>query len=119
MFNVAHAPAVNMIQSTMSGFLFLADVERYTAKVEPLILAAAAQNRSYLMLLDVSCCCIQSQEVVASFQEHVRRMPPARRIAVVTGDSSIRMQVKRIMEGPAMLMFDERSDALEWLLGNC
>ena len=118
MFDITFDRHQSLVDATLSGFLALPEVARYAGKVEPIIRRAALVNGSYLMLIDVSGCSIQSQQVVAAFQQHVGGVPRARRCAVVTGSSIIRMQIRRIIgKGSTMRIFGDRGDATTWLIG--
>ena len=114
MYRVIPSLSQGLIESRLSGLLSVETVLAYAATVEPFI-EEMARRGPYRMLIDVSECVIQPQEVVAAFQEHVAGMPQARRLAVVTGNSTVRMQVRRIMGGPGMAMFGDRDEALAWL----
>ena len=116
MFDVHYQPAYNLVLANLHGFLSIEVVQAYVEKVEPLILRAAERSSGYPIVIDVSQCAIQSQEVVAAFQAHVARMPQARRCAVVTGSSIIRMQIRRIVLGTAVEMFEDRVAAINWAL---
>lgn len=107
--------ANGLIEATLSGFLDVEEVRRYADIVAPAIRKMVARHGRYVMLLDVSDCAIQSQDVVAAFIQHAASVPRARRCAVVTGSSIIRMQVRRILQGPAMRMIADASIARAWL----
>ncbi|MBV9749762.1 MAG: STAS/SEC14 domain-containing protein [Acetobacteraceae bacterium] len=115
MFTITSDPARGLIQATLAGFFDVEGFQRYAAEAEALIRRTIARRGAYSILLDVSECAIQSQEVVAAFQRHVASVPRAKRCAVVTGDSIIRMQVRRMMRGPTMRACADRVSALEWL----
>lgn len=115
MFTVAFDPARHLVQATLEGFLDPAEVARYAATVEPVVRRAARAPTGYVILLDLSGCAIQTQEVVAAFQKHVGGVPAARRCAIVTGSSAIRMQVRRVAHGPSRRVFADRAAALDWL----
>ena len=115
MFSVAFHRQFNLVDTTLSGLLTPEEVRCYAAEVEPIIWQAHRRSEGYTILLDVAGCAIQTQQVVGDFQSHVAGVPRARRCAVVTGSSIIRMQVRRIVSGPSMRIFDDRKAAMHWL----
>ena len=54
--------------------------------------------------------------MLGAFTAHIARCPPARRIAVVTGSSVIRMQVRRVFVSAIIQPFEERGAAIDWLM---
>ena len=71
----------------------------------------------HMSIYDISECKIQSQDVVNAFRsmsdaKHVG----ARRLAVVTGGSLMRMQLSRILVGRDTRVFNDKEDARRWLL---
>ena len=116
MFTVRYLPLTNMVIAELAGFLSLPEVHKFAAEAEVGIRRAAAKEGGYMILLDVSACAIQSRDVVEAFQQHVVQLPKARRCAVVTGSSLIRMQIRRIINNPSIQMFDNDLSAKAWLL---
>lgn len=118
MFNVVYQPSFNLILATLSGLLSVEEVGRYVNEIEPVIQRASARVDGYRILLDVCECAIQPQAVVAAFQQHLARVPNARRCAVVTGRSTVRMQIRRILgEASTARAFEEYEQAHAWLRG--
>ena len=114
MFKLMVDPSYSLIESKLAGFLTVAEVQDYASEAEPLIDRCAARG-GYRMLIDVSGCSIQAQEVVTAFQRHVARVPQAQRLAVITGSSIVRMQVRRIISRSGIEMFSDRAAAMTWL----
>ncbi|HEX8415300.1 MAG TPA: STAS/SEC14 domain-containing protein [Sphingomicrobium sp.] len=118
MFTITHQPATNVIAVTVSGFFDLEGFERYATEVEPIIHRAAQIGEGYLMLLDISGCSIQTQEIAAAVQRHLANVPRARFCAVVTGASPARMQARRMIGSPTIQIFEESASALSWLINS-
>jgi hypothetical protein len=72
--------------------------------------------RNYVMIIDVSACPIQAQDVVTAMGKHMVAMPKARAIAVVTGSSLARMQVRRLFTQPYARITRSVEDARKWVL---
>lgn len=114
MYKITVDSSCSIIEVVVAGLLSLDEVLAYCAEVEPLI-AKCAAKAGYRMLIDLSECAIQTQEVVGAFLTHAARMPKARASAIITGRSIIRMQIRRVMAGRELGIFDNRSAALAWL----
>lgn len=115
MFNVSVLPPGTIIESVLSGFFDVAEVEAYADVAEAAIRRCARLPGGYRMLIDVSACQIQSQVVLGAFAEHIARVPRADRLAVVTGSSIMRMQIRRLLGRPYTSLFADRDEALAWL----
>jgi len=72
--------------------------------------------RSYSMVIDVSRCPIQSQDMIRAMGEHMAEMPKARALGVVTGSSLARMQVRRLFTQAYARITETVSEAREWVL---
>ena len=108
-------PTGDLIVSTLSGFFNIDQVAAYTREAESLIGRCSLECGSYRIVIDISDCAIQSQEVTAAFARHVAGVPRSRRVAVVTASSIIRMQIRRIVGRPELAVFDEMADARRWI----
>ena len=104
-----------LVSSTLVGFFNLSDVADYVRDAERVIHAVYHRHGQYRMILDVSGCAIQSQDVIGAFITHVGRMPISSRSAIVVGSSIVRMQVRRVMDRPNAALFEDRDAALAWL----
>jgi hypothetical protein len=107
-------PPGDLITTTLSGFFTVAGVMAYAAEAEQLIERTALLHGGYRLIIDVSGCAIQPQDVITAFSVHVDNVPRARRLAVVTGDSIIRMQMRRIIRHSDMAMVESAPEALVW-----
>lgn len=103
------------IVATLAGFFSQSEVSAYASEAERLIRHGFARHRGYRMLIDVSDCAIQSQDVIEAFARHVAAVPRARRLAVVAGSAVARMQISRVLNRPGIELFDSLSDATAWL----
>lgn len=114
-FDIQRQPHGDLVTSTLAGFFKVADVAAYADRVEQAIRACIQRRGHYRMILDVSGCAIQSQDVIAAFIGHVQKMPAARRSAVVVGSSIVRMQIRRVMTRPNVEVFETLADAVAWV----
>ena len=84
----------SIIAVTLTGLMALDEVDAYIAALKAAFAQYALQD--YAMVIDVSGCPIQSQEMIRSMGEHMAMMPKARALAVVTGSSLAKMQIRRL-----------------------
>jgi hypothetical protein len=105
----------DLIISTLEGFFSLPQVAAYTREVEALIGRCSLSHGGYRIVIDISTCAIQSQEVTAAFARHVSSVPRSRRVAVVTRSSIIRMQIRRVIGRPELAVFEHLPEALLWI----
>lgn len=108
-------PPGDLIVTTLAGFFTPGQVAVYAREAEALIARCRSAHDDYRILIDISKCAIQTQDVTAAFGRHVARVPRSRRVAVVTRRSIIRMQIRRIVARPELAVFDQVGDALSWL----
>lgn len=114
-YDLKTSPSGERIVATLAGFFSVDDVSAYADEAERLIRYGYARHRGYRMLIDVSGCAIQSQDVIAAFTHHVASVPRARRLAVVAGSAAARMQISRVLDRPEIALFDSLCDAASWL----
>lgn len=105
----------DLIVSTLAGFFSLPEVAAYSAETEALIERCSLAHGGYRILIDVSECAIQSQDVTAAFSRHVAGVPRSRRVAVVTTSPIIRMQIRRIVGRPELAVFEDLPEARIWI----
>lgn len=83
-----------VIEVQLGGMMTVEEVAEYIAELQRLFIVH--KLRTYAMVIDVSDCPIQSQDMIAAMGKHMAAMPKARALAVVTGSSLAKMQVRRI-----------------------
>jgi len=115
MYRITARPESNLIEIELGGLMTTDEVAAYIAELRRAF-AAGRFRAGYLILIDVDACTIQSQEMIAAMREHMGTMPKARRIAMVTGSSLARMQVRRLMTQSYARIFENGEAAREWLL---
>ncbi len=88
-----------IVEVTLGGMMSDEEVAAYIADLRRALLTHDL-TRDYAMVIDVSACPIQSQTMIATMGRHMAQMPKARALAVVTGSSLARMQVRRLFTQP-------------------
>ena len=76
----------------------------------------AHRLRSYTMVIDVSECPIQSQDMILAMGKHMAEMPKARALAIVTGSSLARMQVRRLFTQPYARVTSTVAEGRAWVI---
>jgi hypothetical protein len=71
---------------------------------------------SYAMVINVSDCPIQLQEMIKSMGAHMATMLKARALAIVTGSSLARMQIKRLFTQPYARIVSTIEEGRAWVL---
>jgi hypothetical protein len=101
----------------LSGFFDAQDLRRFQAEIDAAFARLTCPPNTHLSLLNVSECALQSQAVVAGFEQLLARPDRrARRTAFVLETSLARMQVRRLLPArPDTAMFEDEASALAWL----
>ena len=76
----------------------------------------AHRLRRYRMIIDVSDCPIQSQQMIGEMGRHMATMPRAYALAVVTGSSLARMQVRRLFTQSYVRITATVEEGRAWVL---
>ena len=106
----------NLLRVRMWGFYAIEDVARYHAAIDAASEELGGAPSRQRMLNDISGMQIQSQDVVAAFQ-NVMSDPKyrARRVAFVVASSLARMQLLRVIGSRRAELFTREVEALAWL----
>lgn len=117
MYKIQTDSRYRMIQITLSGFIKPDELERFITEEQ----AAAAEMKglfgSYVTLVDTTGLKLQSQDILAAFQNFIDNAPhKARKIALVVGQSLSRMQARRLLSNNRLRTFDTMDEATDWLI---
>lgn len=103
-----------LIEVRLGGMMTVEEVGAYIAELQRLFIAN--RLRTYVMVIDVSECPIQSQDMIVAMGVHMAKMPKSRALAVVTGSSLAKMQVRRLFTQPYTRIVTTPADGLAWVL---
>lgn len=103
-----------VINVVLTGMMNLADVAAYIADVRRA--CVVHRLRDYAMVIDVRDCPIQQQETIRAMGEHMASMPKARALAIVTGRSLAKMQIRRLFTQPYARIVDTVDQGQAWVL---
>jgi hypothetical protein len=87
-----------VISAKLAGMMTQAEVALYIADLKRAFVAN--HLHAYAMVIDVSECPIQLQDIIQTMGMHMATMPKARSLAIVTGSSLARMQIRRLFKQP-------------------
>ena len=103
-----------VLNVTLTGMMGLEEVAAYVADVR----RACVTNRlrDYAVVIDVRDCPIQAQDTIRVMGEHMALMPKARAIAIVTGRSLFKMQIRRLFTQPYARIVDTVAEGQAWVV---
>jgi len=114
MYTIHIDPRHDLIEVTLGGMMSLDEVANYIAELRREIINH--RLRSYAMVIDVSHCPIQSQDMIVAMGRHMAEMPKARALAIVTGSSLARMQVRRLFTQPYARVTASVAEGRAWVI---
>lgn len=103
-----------LVSVKLTGMMELAEVAAYIAELKRQFVAVGL--RDYAMVIDVTDMPIQSQDTINAMAQHMVSMPKARAIAVVTGRSLAKMQIRRLFKQPYCRITSTLNEGLAWVL---
>ena len=115
-FQVETDPSDNLLRVRLFGFLAIEDVEALRQRIRTALASLSCAKGHHIAVYDVRECKIQTQEVVARLRSMSdAKGVAARRIAVIVGDSLMKMQLPRIVVDRDVRTFDAMGPAITWL----
>lgn len=115
-FTVTSQTHRKLLRVKLSGFFTRAEVIAFAAAAQAAVAEMGCESGDWYHLCDASDLKLQSQEVVDAITGFINN--PARRsrkLAIVTGKASIRMQIRRVLDRPDAAMFETIEEAERWL----
>jgi len=114
MYDIKADTAHDLIEVKLGGLMPLDEVAAYIADLKRTI--STHDFSDYAMIIDVSECPIQSQDMIKAMGAHMATMPKARSLAIVTGSSLARMQIKRLFTQPYARIVASVEDGRAWVV---
>lgn len=114
MYTIKVDRRLELVEASLAGMMSNQEVTAYVADLKLAFIAHRLQ--SYAMVIDVSDCPIQSQDMIQAMGRHMATMPKARALAIVTGSSLARMQVRRLFKQPYARITATASEGRSWVL---
>lgn len=115
MFSIKTDAPRKLVRITISGMVTVEEVQQFRQQERAAVTAMGCRLGDHLALADLTGCGLQLQQVVAAFQQVIEARGQARRLALVTGDSVVRMQARRVINRPDAALFETIAEAEAWL----
>lgn len=115
MYGIHVNASSNLIEIEFKGLLAPDEAAAYIAAVRHAMVTRGLKA-GYRMLIVISDCPIQPQDTIKVLAEHIEAMPKASRIAVVTGSSLAKMQMRRLFKQPYARIVSDEVDGRAWVL---
>lgn len=115
-FQIKTVVEQRFVHITLGGLFGLEDVAAFAAAQREAYKSLPAPTADHVTLCDISQCRIQLHPVVEAFRALLNhRTLMGTRIAFVVGQSSARMQVRRLIDRDNAQVFDDPVAAKAWL----
>lgn len=115
MYTIDIDAAHGLVEVTLGGMMSVEETARYIADLRHAIVVNRVGS-GYAMVIDVSACPIQSQDMIGAMGRHMAAMPKARALAIVCGGSLCRMQVRRLFQQSYARITATREEGRAWVL---
>lgn len=114
MYSIVVDRTHSVIEATLTGMLTTNEVAAYIVDVK----RAFVMNRlhGYSMVIDVTGCPIQPQDIIRDMGSHMATMPKAHALAVVVGSSLARMQIRRLFTQPYARIVATVEEGRAWVI---
>ncbi|WP_375392753.1 hypothetical protein [uncultured Sphingomonas sp.] len=115
-YDVSAQPERNLILITLAGFFRPDDLAGFDRVRRAALDRLRCGLNQHDTIVDVHDLRLQTQAMVEAFRDIIAAPETqARRLAIVTGDAAVRMQVRRVIERDAIRCFADIGAAEDWL----
>ncbi len=114
MYDIRVDRAHSVIEVTLGGMMTTEEVASYIADLKRVFVTDKLHD--YAMVIDATDCPIQQQDIVQAMGVHMATMPKARALAIVTGSSLARMQIRRLFTQPYARVVASVEDGRAWVV---
>ncbi|PAX06700.1 hypothetical protein [Sphingomonas lenta] len=118
MYTITADPGRKLITIALQGMLTPEQVAALYRDEHLAIQRMGCRVGEHLALVDLTGCPLQIQDVASAFQRAMDGPGKARRLALFTGSSLARMQIRRIMRRSDAALFETRAEAEAWLFAD-
>lgn len=118
MYTVTADPDRKLITIALHGMLTPEQVAALYRDEHLAIQRMGCRIGEHVALVDLTGCPLQIQDVANAFQRNMEGRGKARRLALFTGGSLARMQVRRITRRSDAAIFSTRGEAEAWLFAD-
>lgn len=115
MYAIETDPTRNLIAVRLGGLMTVAEIASYFTELRRRFIEDRFRP-GYRILIDVTACTAQTQDMLTAMGQHMATFPKAGRIAMVTESSVARLQIRRLMTQSYASVFATVDEATDWLL---
>lgn len=115
MYQITIADADRLVLVRLGGMMSIEEVDRYMAELGGAMVAHRLTS-DYRLIIDVTDCPVQTQAMIDRMRTHMSAAPRAASIAVVTGSSLAKMQIRRLFQQPYARIVHSLAEARTWVL---
>ena len=115
MYDIAIADAERLVHVRLGGMMSVEEVDTYMAELGRTMVAHRL-TADYRLIIDVTECPVQTQAMIDRMRTHMAGAPRAAAIAVVTGSSLAKMQIRRLFQQPYARVVHTLTEARAWVL---
>ena len=117
MFTIHTDTRRRLVMIKIAGMLTIDQVRELYRQEHDAIRAMGCPIGEHLVLVDLTACPLQLQDIDGAFKNGIEASTKAKRLAMVTGSSLARMQARRILRRSDAGMFETEAEALTWMFG--
>ena len=114
MYTIATDAVRNLVRVDLSGLLTVDEVATHIAELRGVMLQDRIRA-DYGIIIDLSACSVQTQDMVAAMAKHMATLPKAGSIAVVCTTVLARMQARRLFKQDHARVVTTSEEALAWV----
>lgn len=116
LFTIAAHPRRKLLRVTLQGFFTVEEVGAFARAAQEAVASMGCRTGDWVHICDISEMKLQSQEVAEAFTRVVNQPERrSRKLAIVTGQSPVRMQIKRVLTRPDAGVFKTALEAERWV----
>lgn len=115
MYKIEADAARNLVEVILSGMLDPDEVRSYIADLRH-TMAAKRIHAGYRLVIDVTTCTIQTQDMIQTMGEQMKAMPKAGAIAIVSASQLARMQIRRLFQQDYARIVKNFEEGRAWVL---
>ena len=119
MFTIVTNSQLKLLRVKLKGFFTVEEVGAFAAAAQKAVADMGCSSGDWLHSCDIGEMALQTQQVAEMFGQFINHPERrSRKLAIITGRSPVRMQIRRLMTRQDAVLFDLQSDADAWLLGH-
>lgn len=115
MYKISVDAERHLVAVVLTGMLTVDEVDVYMCDLRQAIIKAAIAS-DYSIVIDVSACTIQTQDMIQAMAMRMASMPKARAIAVISISALARMQVRRLFQQGYARVVSTTDEGLAWVM---